>query len=132
MDLIRTEGKIIFSGRFVYRRGCQSFPNSKLSFHRFDKSATCVRGSLCVSEVRALGGVPALVQLFSSDNLEVQRYATAATRNLIYENADNKAALIEAGGLMALVNVLSQHDEELWKTITGRNVMSQYRKKLVM
>lgn len=85
-----------------------------------------------MSKVRALGGVPALVQLFSNDHLEVQRYATAATRNLIYENADNKAALIEAGGLMALVNVLSQHDEELWKTITGRNVTSQHQRKLVM
>lgn len=79
---------------------------------------------MSVSKVRALGGVPALVCLFSSDNLEVQRYATAATRNLIYENADNKVALIEAGGLTSLVNILSQHDEELWKTITGRNVLS--------
>lgn len=61
------------------------------------------------------------MHLFSSDNLEVQRYATGAMRNLIYENADNKTALIDAGGLMPLVNILSEHDEELQKTITGRN-----------
>lgn len=74
-----------------------------------------------VSKVRVLGGVPALVCLFSSENVEVQRYATAATRNLIYENTDNKAALIQAGGLTPLVNVLNQPDEELQKTITGED-----------
>ncbi|KAF3833211.1 hypothetical protein F7725_026876, partial [Dissostichus mawsoni] len=58
-------------------------------------------------------------QLFGSDNQEVQRYATGAVRNLIYENADNKAALIDAGGVLSLVNMLSKPDEELQKTITG-------------
>lgn len=61
------------------------------------------------------------MRLFSSDNVEVQRYATAATRNLIYENVENKAALIDAGGLTPLVNILNEPDEELQKTITGRN-----------
>lgn len=74
-----------------------------------------------VSKVRVLGGIPALVLLFTSDSVEVQRYATAATRNLIYENTDNKAALIQAGGLTPLVNILNQPDEELQKTITGGN-----------
>lgn len=72
-----------------------------------------------VSQVRALQGVPVLVRLFSSDNQEVLRYATGATRNLIYENADNKAALIDAGGVMLLISILSEPDEELQKTITG-------------
>ena len=70
-------------------------------------------------QVRALHGVLALVELFGSDNQEVQRYATGAVRNLIYENADNKAALIDAGGVLSLVNMLSKPDEELQKTITG-------------
>jgi len=69
--------------------------------------------------VRALGGVPALVQLFSSENQEVQRFATGAARNLIYENADNKAALIGAGGVAKLVDALKEPDEELRKNVTG-------------
>ncbi|XP_061132487.1 plakophilin-3-like isoform X2 [Syngnathus typhle] len=70
-------------------------------------------------QVRLLQGVPALVQLFSSDNLEVLRFATGATRNLIYENTDNKVALVDAGGVARLVAVLGEPDEELRKNITG-------------
>lgn len=73
------------------------------------------------SQVRTLHGIPALVQLFSSDNQAVQRYATGATRNLIYENADNKAVLVDAGGVARLVSILGEPDEELRKTITGSN-----------
>ncbi|XP_070684689.1 plakophilin-3-like [Pempheris klunzingeri] len=79
----------------------------------------CYHSNRAKKQVRALRGVQALVQLFSSDNQEVQRYATGAMRNLIYENADNKAALIDAGGVMRLVSILSEPDEELRKTITG-------------
>lgn len=60
------------------------------------------------------------MQLFSSDSQEVQRYATGATRNLIYENMDNKAALIEAGGIAKLISVLNEPDEELRKNVTGK------------
>lgn len=70
-------------------------------------------------QVRVLHGVPALVQLFSSDNQEVQRFATGAMRNLIYENAENKSALIDAGGVTQLVSILNVPDEELRKNITG-------------
>lgn len=77
--------------------------------------------SLCLSlsQVRTLHGIPALVELFSSENRAVQRNATGATRNLIYENAENKAALVDAGGVMRLVSILSEPDEELRKTIIG-------------
>lgn len=74
-----------------------------------------------LSQVRALHGIPALVQLFSSDNQEVLRFATGATRNLIYENADNKVVLIDAGGVMHLISILSEPDEDLRKTITGND-----------
>uniref|UniRef100_A0A667WRJ2 Plakophilin 3b n=1 Tax=Myripristis murdjan TaxID=586833 RepID=A0A667WRJ2_9TELE len=67
----------------------------------------------------SLQGIPALVHLFSSESQEVQRFATGAVRNLIYENSDNKAALIEAGGVMRLVSILDKPDEELRKNITG-------------
>lgn len=70
--------------------------------------------------MRLLKGVPALVQLFSSDSQEVQRNTTGATRNLIYENMDNKAALIEAGGIAKLISVLNEPDEELRKNVTGK------------
>ncbi|TNM90490.1 hypothetical protein fugu_002779 [Takifugu bimaculatus] len=53
------------------------------------------------------------------DNRAVLRYATGATRNLIYENSNNKAALVDAGGVARLVSILSEADEELRKTVTG-------------
>ncbi|KAF0043643.1 hypothetical protein F2P81_004980 [Scophthalmus maximus] len=79
----------------------------------------CYHSNDAKHQVRVLYGIPALVQLFASDNQEVQRYATGATRNLIYENSDNKVALIDAGGLARLVSILSEQDEELRKIITG-------------
>lgn len=77
--------------------------------------------SLSLIQVRVLQGIPALVELFSSENRAVQRYATGATRNLIYENAENKVSLVDTGGIMRLVSILSEPDEELRKTITGNN-----------
>lgn len=65
-------------------------------------------------------GIPRLVKLFNTGNEEVQRYATGATRNLIYENMDNKVALIEAGGIPKLVEALKEPDDELRKNITGK------------
>lgn len=79
----------------------------------------CYHSSSAKDQVCALHGIPALVQLFSSDNQEVQRYASGAMQNLIYENTDNKSALVSAGGVMHLVNILNQSDEELRKTVTG-------------
>ncbi|XP_040009656.1 plakophilin-3-like isoform X2 [Xiphias gladius] len=79
----------------------------------------CYHSNDAKNQVRVLHGIPALVQLFTSDNQEVQRYATGATRNLIYENTDNKVALIDAGGVIRLVSILSEPDEELRKIITG-------------
>lgn len=66
-----------------------------------------------------LKGIPLLVQLFTSDNQEVQRYTTGAARNLIYENMENKVALIENGGIPKLVEALEEQDDELRKNITG-------------
>nr|XP_046249759.1 plakophilin-3-like [Scatophagus argus]XP_046249844.1 plakophilin-3-like [Scatophagus argus] len=79
----------------------------------------CYHSNNAKNEVRVLHGIPALVLLFSSDNRAVQRYATGATRNLIYESGDNKVALVDAGGVLHLVKILSEPDEELRKTITG-------------
>ncbi|XP_045893196.1 plakophilin-3a isoform X2 [Micropterus dolomieu] len=79
----------------------------------------CYNDSNAKNEVRRLKGIGELVKLFNSDNEEVQRYATGATRNLIYENMDNKVALIEEGGIPQLVEALKEPDDELCKNVTG-------------
>ncbi|KAG5263868.1 hypothetical protein AALO_G00269520 [Alosa alosa] len=79
----------------------------------------CYHSTDAKSQVRQLKGIPALVELFSSESQEVQRYATGATRNLIYENMDNKTALIQAGGIGKLMEALGEPDDELRKNITG-------------
>uniref|UniRef100_UPI0037E7F699 plakophilin-3a isoform X1 n=1 Tax=Semicossyphus pulcher TaxID=241346 RepID=UPI0037E7F699 len=79
----------------------------------------CYNDSDAKNEVRRLKGISELVKLFNSDNQEVQRFATGATRNLIYENMDNKVVLIEEGGIPQLVEALKENDDELRKNITG-------------
>ncbi|XP_041794310.1 plakophilin-3a isoform X2 [Chelmon rostratus] len=79
----------------------------------------CYNDSDAKNEVRRLKGIGELVKLFNSENQEVQRFATGATRNLIYENMDNKVALIEEGGIPQLVEALKEPDDELRKNITG-------------
>lgn len=68
-------------------------------------------------------GISELVKLFNSENQEVQRFATGATRNIIYENMENKVALIEEGGIPQLVEALKEPDDELRKNITGRKIL---------
>ncbi|XP_060891534.1 plakophilin-3a isoform X2 [Labrus mixtus] len=79
----------------------------------------CYNDSEAKNEVRRLKGIGELVKLFNSESQEVQRFATGATRNLIYENMDNKVALIEEGGIPQLVEALKENDDELRKNITG-------------
>ncbi|XP_076588345.1 plakophilin-3a isoform X1 [Chaetodon auriga] len=79
----------------------------------------CYNDSDAKNEVRRLKGIGELVKLFNSENQEVQRFATGATRNLIYENMDNKVVLIEEGGIPQLVEALKEPDDELRKNITG-------------
>lgn len=79
----------------------------------------CYNDSDAKNEVRRYKGIPELVKLFNSESQEVQRYATGATRNLIYESMENKVALIEEGGIPLLVEALKESDDELHKNITG-------------
>ncbi|KAM4619406.1 plakophilin-3a isoform 2-T2 [Polymixia lowei] len=79
----------------------------------------CYNNNDAKHEVRRYKGIGELVKLFNCDNQEVQRYATGATRNLIYENMDNKVALIEEGGIPQLTEALKEPDDELRKNITG-------------
>uniref|UniRef100_A0A673Z562 Plakophilin 3a n=1 Tax=Salmo trutta TaxID=8032 RepID=A0A673Z562_SALTR len=79
----------------------------------------CYNDTEAKKEVHRCNGIPELVRLFNSENQEVARYATGATRNLIYENMDNKVALIEGGGIPQLIEALKVNDDELRKNITG-------------
>uniref|UniRef100_A0A671U4J2 Plakophilin 3a n=1 Tax=Sparus aurata TaxID=8175 RepID=A0A671U4J2_SPAAU len=79
----------------------------------------CYSDNDAKNEVRRLKGISELVKLFNSENQEVQRFATGATRNIIYENMENKVALIEEGGIPQLVEALKEPDDELRKNITG-------------
>uniref|UniRef100_A0AAY4E9M3 Plakophilin 3 n=1 Tax=Denticeps clupeoides TaxID=299321 RepID=A0AAY4E9M3_9TELE len=79
----------------------------------------CYHNNESKKQVNQMKGIPLLVRLFTSENEEVQRYASGAARNLIYENMANKVALIEAGGIPKLTEALKQPDDELRKNITG-------------
>jgi hypothetical protein len=72
-----------------------------------------------VPQARSLQAVPRLVKLFNHANQELQRHATGAMRNLIYDNADNKLALVEENGIFELLRTLREQDDELRKNVTG-------------
>ncbi|XP_015784348.1 catenin delta-2 isoform X2 [Tetranychus urticae] len=83
---------------------------------------------LCFSDdnikqkARALGAIPPLINLITQDSLEIQRNACGALRNISYgrRNDENKKAVRNAGGLVALVNLLRKTiDNELEELITG-------------
>lgn len=59
------------------------------------------------------------MKLFNHANQEVQRHATGAMRNLVYDNADNKLALVEENGIFELLRALREQDDELRKNVTG-------------
>lgn len=70
-------------------------------------------------QARSLQAVARLVKLFNHANQEVQRHATGAMRNLVYDNADNKLALVEENGIFELLRSLREQDDELRKNVTG-------------
>lgn len=63
--------------------------------------------------------IPKLVKLFNHSNQEVQRHATGAMRNLIYDSPDNKMTLVEENGIYELLAALKEQDDELRKNVTG-------------
>lgn len=71
---------------------------------------------------RQLGGIPPLVKLLSHDSPEVYRNACGALRNLSYgrQNDENKRAIKNAGGIIALINLLRRTTEsEVKELVTG-------------
>ncbi|NWV03657.1 PKP3 protein, partial [Ptilonorhynchus violaceus] len=79
----------------------------------------CYSDSGAKKQARSLQAMPKLVKLFNSPNQEVQRHATGAMRNLIYDNAENKLALVEENGIYELMRTLREPDDELRKNVTG-------------
>ncbi|XP_010178993.1 PREDICTED: plakophilin-3, partial [Mesitornis unicolor] len=79
----------------------------------------CYSDSNAKKQARSLQAMPKLVKLFNSPNQEVQRHATGAMRNLIYDNAENKLALVEENGIYELMRTLREPDDELRKNVTG-------------
>ncbi|MGH0157184.1 UNVERIFIED_CONTAM: hypothetical protein FKN15_033161 [Acipenser sinensis] len=79
----------------------------------------CYNSTDAKNQVRSLKAIPRLVKLFNNPNQEVQRYATGAMRNLIYDNMQNKTALIEESGIPQLIEALREPDDELRKNVTG-------------
>ncbi|XP_078076573.1 plakophilin-3-like [Mustelus asterias] len=66
-----------------------------------------------------LKAITKLVNLFNHDCVEVQRSATAAMRNLIYNNTLNKQELVKQNGIPKMMQAIKSIDEELKGNITG-------------
>uniref|UniRef100_A0A8C3FZ53 Plakophilin-3 n=1 Tax=Chrysemys picta bellii TaxID=8478 RepID=A0A8C3FZ53_CHRPI len=79
----------------------------------------CYSDSDAKKQARSLQAMPKLVKLFNHPNKELQHHATGAMRNLIYDNAENKLALVEENGIYELMRTLREQDDELRKNVTG-------------
>ncbi|XP_043562127.1 plakophilin-3-like [Chiloscyllium plagiosum] len=66
-----------------------------------------------------LKAISKLANLFNHDALEVQQSATAAMRNLIYNNTMNKQELVKQNGIPKMMQAIKSIDEELKANITG-------------
>ncbi|XP_072277843.1 plakophilin-3 isoform X2 [Pyxicephalus adspersus] len=79
----------------------------------------CYNDSEAKKQARSLQAIPKLVKLFNHSNQEVQRHATGAMRNLIYDSPENKMTLVEENGIYELLLALKEQDDELRKNVTG-------------
>ncbi|XP_074852108.1 plakophilin-3 [Carettochelys insculpta] len=79
----------------------------------------CYSDNEAKKQARSLQAVPKLVKLFNHSNQEVQRHATGAIRNLIYDSTENKLALVEESGIYELMRTMREQDDELRKNVTG-------------
>ncbi|KAM3925961.1 plakophilin-2 [Leptodactylus fuscus] len=80
----------------------------------------CFQKSESRKKVYVLGAIPKLIQLLNNANVDTQRAACAALRNLVYEDNDNKLEVCEQRAMPILLNLLKEsRDLEIKKQITG-------------
>lgn len=82
----------------------------------------CFMDDSMKAKTRALGGIPALVNLLKEDVLDVQRNACGALRNLSYgrQNDENKRTIRAAGGIGLLVRLLRKTpDNDVRELVTS-------------
>ncbi|XP_078270879.1 plakophilin-3-like [Rhinoraja longicauda] len=79
----------------------------------------CYHDASAKAEAYNLGAVARLVNLFNDQTLEVRRSATAAIRNLLYDNNINKQELVKQNGIPKMMEAIQFNDEELKANITG-------------
>nr|XP_027198679.1 catenin delta-2-like isoform X2 [Dermatophagoides pteronyssinus] len=82
----------------------------------------CFMDDSMKAKTRALGGIPALINLLAQDVPEIQRNACGALRNLSYgrQNDENKRAFRAAGGIPNLVRLLRKTpDNEIRELVTS-------------
>lgn len=82
----------------------------------------CFMDDSMKAKTRALGGIPALINLLSQDVPEIQRNSCGALRNLSYgrQNDENKRAIRNACGIPALVRLLRKTpDNEIREMVTS-------------
>ncbi|XP_076123756.1 plakophilin-1 [Alosa pseudoharengus] len=71
-------------------------------------------------QVFQMKGIPALVALLQSPNLQIQMTASAALRNLVYRHSGNKEEVQRCGGLAQVVQLLMDTPSaEIQKQLTG-------------
>ncbi|XP_038663386.1 plakophilin-3-like isoform X1 [Scyliorhinus canicula] len=79
----------------------------------------CYHDADAKKHAKSLKAISKLVNLFNHDSVEVQRSATAAMRNLIYNNTLNKLELVQQNGVPSMMQAIKSIDEELKGNITG-------------
>ncbi|XP_067849798.1 plakophilin-3-like isoform X2 [Heptranchias perlo] len=79
----------------------------------------CYHDADAKKEAYNLKAITQLANLFNHDSVEVQRSATAAMRNLIYNNTVNKEELVKQNGIPKMMQALKGIDKELKTNITG-------------
>lgn len=71
-----------------------------------------------------LKGIPPLLSLLSSPNIQVQETAAAALRNVVFKNQANKEEVQRCGGIVPVVQVLSDTNPETQKHLTGTHTQN--------
>lgn len=83
-------------------------------------------------QLSQLNGIPSLLKLLDSDSGEVQQAATAALRNVIYENNENKMEVKDHEGVGVFLHLLrTNRDIETRRQLTGNTpVFIHYSKRV--